>query len=73
MVEQVVYELGLRDRLSGGIETATGHVNRLEGALKSAGGLVAGLAAGFAIFKGFEFIGESTEAFHKLHEAEAQL
>lgn len=80
MTEQVIYELGLRDRMSAGIQGADGHVNKLERSLggvrnmlnsvKSSLGL---LGVGFAVFKGVEFIHEGIEAVEKLHQSEAQV
>lgn len=80
MIEQVIYELGLRDKLSAGIEGARGHVNKLESSLggvknmlnsvKSSLGL---LGVGFAIFKGVQFVHDGIEAIEKLHQSEAQV
>lgn len=72
-VEQVQYELTLKDLLTGKLIEADNAAKGLEatmGAVKSALGV---LGVGFAIFKGAEFIGESVEKFHKLEEANAQL
>ena len=72
-IEQVQYELTLKDLLTGKLMEADNAAKGLEatmGAVKSALGV---LGVGFAIFKGAEFIGESVEKFHKLEEANAQV
>lgn len=73
----VDYILNLKDNLSPGIQSATGHVKQLEGALEGAKSMAAGIGAalgiGFAIFEGVKFAKEGLEKVHELHKAEAAL
>lgn len=73
MVEQVVYEMRLNDLLSGAVDSASTHVGRLEGALKSAKSALGVLGVGFAVFKGIEFVKDGVEAFHSLEQSVAQV
>lgn len=73
MTEQVIYELGLRDKLSAGIEGATGHVNMLEKSLGSVGGLLTGIGVGLATFKLAEFAHEANEEWEKMEFAMSQV
>lgn len=73
MTEQVVYELGLRDKLSAGIQGATGHVNMLEKSLSSVSGLLTGIGVGLAAFKLAEFAHEANEAWDKMEFSMSQV
>jgi hypothetical protein len=78
MSNQVVsYEITLKDLLSPKIQQAEGHVNKFEGSLHkmqhTATHMVEALGVSFAFFAGWRFVEGGVEAFHKLHEAEAQV
>lgn len=74
---KVVYDLSLNDHLSGKLKEAEHNAGALEHkmggvneAIKKVGEAI---AVAFAVEKIVEFVKESLEATHKLHEAEAQL
>lgn len=73
MATNVEYVLSLRDQMSGSVDSANTHVNKLESSLKSAGSMLATLGVGFAVFKGAEFIHEGVEAFHALEQSMAKV
>jgi len=80
MSDVVEYILKLKDDLSAGIKSASAattalnskleHTNEISGRLKETLGA---LGISFGLFKGVEFIQESVEAMHNLHEAEGQV
>lgn len=74
MVEQVIYELGLRDRsLSTGIQEADGHVKSLEKSIGSVKGLLVGIGVGLAAFKLGEFVHEANDEWGKMEFAMSQV
>ena len=73
MTEQVVYEIGLRDKMSGGVQSATGHVNALEKSIGSVNGLLAGIGVGLAAFKLAEFAHSANEEWDKMEFAMSQV
>ena len=74
---KVVYELSLKDMLTGKLKEADSQAKVLEstmGGLKTKLGMVAGaLGVSFAAFKGFELVHEGIESLEQLHQAEAQV
>ena len=73
MTEQVIYELGLRDKLSAGIDGANSHVKSLESTLGSVKGLLTGIGIGLAAFKLGEFVSEANEEWEKMEFAMSQV
>lgn len=79
--QNVEYTLSLKDLLTQKIKGAGVEVNKFEGSLNKAAGsakhlgleLAGAIGIGFALYKGAEFIHESTEAMHGLEQAEAQV
>lgn len=73
MTEQVIYELGLRDKLTAGVRGADSAVNSLERSLFSVKGLLTGIGVGLAAFKLGEFISEANEEWDKMEFAMSQV
>lgn len=75
--EQVEYELNLKDNLSGKIDEAEHHVNKLEHTMEGLKEKILSigetLGISFAFFELKEFIHEGVEQMEKMHLAEAQL
>ncbi len=67
MVEQVVYEMSLRDKVSRGVDSANLSVNKLERSILRV------IAKGAALFASFEFLKGSVEMFNEAEQASAQL
>lgn len=73
MTEQVVYELGLRDKMTGGIQGADSAVRKLEGSLGSVKGLLEGIGIGLAGFAVAEFFHSANEEWEKTEFAISQV
>lgn len=73
MTEQVIYELGLRDKLTSGINTADAAVNKLEGSLFSVQKILTGIGIGLASIKLGEFVSEANEEWDKMEFAMSQV
>jgi len=73
MTEQVIYELGLRDKLSAGIDGATGRVNALERSLGSVKGLIGGIGIGLAAFKLADFAHDANREWDKMEFSMSQV
>lgn len=73
MTEQVIYELGLRDKMSSGIAGATSSVRTLESTLGGVKSLLGGIGIGLAAFKGFEFLQQSNEMWEKMEFSMSQV
>ncbi len=71
--KQVIYEVGMRDGLTGPLTTANTAANKLEGSLGSVKGLIAGMGAAFAGFKIYEYIGQANEAWDKMEFSISQV
>lgn len=68
--ESVIYELSLKDMLSGAIEKADQKAQKLENTIT---GIGAGIAAVFTAREVFNFVGDSVTAFNEAAQASAQL
>lgn len=75
--QAVVYEMSLNDLLTPKLEHAERTATRFESKLHEVGEraerIFEGLGITFAVFEGMEFIKDSVEQMHKLHDAEAQV
>jgi hypothetical protein len=75
--KEVKYTLSLRDLFTGKIQNAKHATEALGGTMRSmshlAGGLLAGIGAGFAGMEIVEFVKKSEEEFHSLEQATAQV
>ena len=72
-VEQVQYELTLKDLLTNKLHEADGAAKKLHGTMDLVKESLGFLGVGFAVFKGGEFIKQSVEKFHELEQANAQI
>lgn len=73
MTEQVIYELGLRDKLSAAVDSASGHVKKLEDNLLSVKGILKALGVN-DVYEGLkEFFRSSAESWDKMEFAMSQV
>lgn len=70
---QVIYDLRLKDGLTGGIEKANSAVNTLESSLLSVKTMLTGIGIGAAAFAIGDFIKESGEAWEKMEFSLSQV
>jgi Prophage tail length tape measure protein len=77
MAEEIVYEVTMRDNISGNLEKAKGKANEFERSLESVGERAAHVAEAFGVYEGLEksieFIKESTKDYEELLVAQSQL
>ena len=70
---QIIYEMSLKDNLTGQVQGANSAVNKLESSLGSVKGLLVGIGIGLAAFKLGEFVHEANEEWEKMEFSMSQV